>query len=97
MHNSKSLEIPFSKAPYKPPGRGSLPAGSVCLGVRAAGVMGTPGTVGRGARQGWGAAQGLWVGLCVSPWVLCHLALHTPQPSGEHRLRSMLFSFGWQS
>lgn len=42
-------------------------------GVRAAGVMGTPGTAGSGARQGWEAAQGLSGGLCMSPWVLCHL------------------------
>lgn len=66
-------------------------------GVRAAGVMGTPGTTGSGARQGWEAAQGLWGGLCMSPWVLCHLTLHTSQPWGDSlHLHSMLFSFGWQ-
>lgn len=86
MHNFKSLEIPFSKhLKNLQEGRDSQPAlcALVAWGVRTAGVMGTPGTTGSGARQGWGAAQGLWGGLCVSPWMLCHLTLHTPQPLGD--------------
>lgn len=80
MHNFKSLGILFSKASYKPPGRGRLPASSVCIGGLGCescccdGAAGTQGVVaGRAGRQPGGCG--------VSS--VCHLTLHTPQSLGD--------------